>query len=338
MRERKLTCVDQANERLEEEGDPVTPYVYPISGLEPGHADADSAVRFLRFLQTEIIPRLMLVHRVADKSYDEPLRRPIEKDVSEFSRLLAQESLEQAKHFVRALISQGISVETIFMDVFAPAARQIGKHWEDDRLTFTEVTIALSRLQCLVRELGVTSDPFTGQWKHDRIVALSPAPGEQHILGILLVEELLRRAGWEVLCETSTTIVELVRTSTVAVVGFTASDAKRIDALTDLIRKVRAASRNPKLFVMVGGPCFANNRELVKRVGADATAADAREAVRTVHNYLETAPAKEDIRPEDRARKLGPRATPFESRRPKNPWLRRLTAPWRSNPKSPAGR
>lgn len=46
-----------------------------------------------------------------------------------------------------------------------------------------------------------------------------------------------------------------------------------------VIEAARGASRNRDLIVMVGGPLFIENPELVALVGADATARDAKEAV-----------------------------------------------------------
>jgi methanogenic corrinoid protein MtbC1 len=46
-----------------------------------------------------------------------------------------------------------------------------------------------------------------------------------------------------------------------------------------LIHEIRRASRNPALGIMVGGALLLKEPLLVKRLGADATARDAEEAV-----------------------------------------------------------
>jgi methanogenic corrinoid protein MtbC1 len=60
----------------------------------------------------------------------------------------------------------------------------------------------------------------------------------------------------------------------------------RLDGLAHCIRSVRRASHNPDLYVMVGGPLFLAQPDLVTRVGADAAATDAASAVRQAGGLL----------------------------------------------------
>jgi methanogenic corrinoid protein MtbC1 len=62
-------------------------------------------------------------------------------------------------------------------------------------------------------------------------------------------------------------------------IGFSIGGETHIEALTTLIRDVRRASRNPNLGILVGGPLLLQEPLLVKRLGADATARDAEEAI-----------------------------------------------------------
>jgi methanogenic corrinoid protein MtbC1 len=61
--------------------------------------------------------------------------------------------------------------------------------------------------------------------------------------------------------------------------GMSASSDERLDQIAPMIMSVRKASRNRDITVMVGGRLFVERPELVAKVGADAMAADARQAV-----------------------------------------------------------
>ena len=65
-----------------------------------------------------------------------------------------------------------------------------------------------------------------------------------------------------------------------AVVGLSCASDVRLDGLASRVQSVRRASRNRSVGVMVGGRSFVERPELVGLVGADATAADGREASR----------------------------------------------------------
>lgn len=253
-----------------------------------GNDRAGSAERLLRLLEAEIIPRLMLAHRVSRWAVDRPMRCPDRADVTELVQILEEDDIRRANDFVRGMIERGVALEAIFLDLFAPAAKRIGELWEDDLSTFTDVTIMLSRLQCLVREMSAVFGTRVPRENLGHLAVLCPAPGEQHIFGITLLEELLRRDGWEVLCEKPANVLESVRRRFVTMLGFTASDGDRVEGLTALIRTAREVSENRELLVIVGGRCFTNHPERVDEVGADLTAHDAREAVRLMQAHLRT--------------------------------------------------
>ena len=69
-----------------------------------------------------------------------------------------------------------------------------------------------------------------------------------------------------------------VRDEWVDIIGFSVGIDARMPWLRETIRAVRAASCNPDLVVLVGGPPFAINPDWVAQVGADATARDAKAA------------------------------------------------------------
>jgi methanogenic corrinoid protein MtbC1 len=116
------------------------------------------------------------------------------------------------------------------------------------------------------------------------------APGEQHTLGVRIVEQFLTRAGWSVslgLSSSPDEITDLVASEWFGVVGLTLSSETRVDQLATAIRSVRAASCNRSIGVMVGGPMFLQNPELVHLVGADASAVDAATAVLLAQRLLD---------------------------------------------------
>ena len=301
---------------------------WPQSRLGDKKASPARPERLSRLLEAEIIPRLMLVHRVSFQDATDA-SRPNVNDVSELTRLLTLGDTLPARRFIENLRAQGVAIEAIFLNLFAPAALLVGELWATDLCTFTDVTIALSRLQHFVRELSSAFEGDEAFRGPGHAIVFAPAPGEQHIFGLMLVEEFFRRAGWDVANEPAETTVSLVRRQFVTMIGFSAGDEERLAPLTALITEVRAASQNPHLVVMVGGKCFIDRPELVGRVGADATAKDAREAVTVMRRYLETKAAANEraedgtrrwMRPTTQSDSSPPRihlATSTRKRRPK---------------------
>src|SRR4051812_20409857 len=85
-------------------------------------------------------------------------------------------------------------------------------------------------------------------------------------------------------------LVGTVRNHWFAVVGLSVSCDSRLDVLASCIHAIRRASRNRAIGVLVGGAVFVEHPELARRIGADATALDGRQAVLQAQNILALLP------------------------------------------------
>jgi MerR family transcriptional regulator, light-induced transcriptional regulator len=89
---------------------------------------------------------------------------------------------------------------TLFADRYVPAiARRLGKGWEDDTMSFAQVTMGASRLQAILREIGADwvadQGPGPGLGGDRATVLLILPAGEQHTLGAFVLIGQLRRRG-----------------------------------------------------------------------------------------------------------------------------------------------
>jgi MerR family transcriptional regulator, light-induced transcriptional regulator len=265
----------------------------PWAGVTPRPSGGQTMSRLIRTIEGEVIPRLLLALQsgpslVAPEGVGSSTVGA--EDVDEFARLVATHDVSVASAYVNALLSRGVSLERIYLELLAPAARLLGEWWKDDLRDFTEVTSGLCRMHQLLHE-------FSARFLHDaretspgRCVLLVPMPGEQHSFGLIMLAEFFRRAGWDVWDPHPSSPQELlavVRKNWYGVIGLSLSCASRLHELAPLIVAIRASSANPAVGVMVGGHPFIGHRELVTQVGADATAPDGRSAPREAARLLE---------------------------------------------------
>jgi methanogenic corrinoid protein MtbC1 len=167
----------------------------------------------------------------------------------------------------------------LFVELLEPAARHLGKMWEDDHCDFLDVTRGVARLQKL---LAVFNETHRVSASDMRRAITTTTFGEQHRFGLAMVEKFMREAGWDVHSEAGSTpesVADAVRNEWFAIAGITLSCESRLDALADMIKAIRARSCNKSIGIMVGGPVFVNRPELAVRVGADAAAVNAPTAV-----------------------------------------------------------
>ncbi len=205
-------------------------------------------------IEREIIPRLVLAHRPIGEEVCAGARLPpTPEEIVAFAKVAMTQDLDAALAQVDALAQAGLGLESILMDLVAPTARVLGEQWDEDLITFVQVTAGLGLLQKLVHVLGPSFAPDSA---HRGLCVLVAAPREQHTLGLYLVGEFLRRAGWglELMPDLPEEgLLDLVSSTYVEMVGFTVSVVEHLPELGRTIAAVRDCSQNRDLPVMVGG-------------------------------------------------------------------------------------
>lgn len=259
-------------------------------------AEADRTGALFRTVENEIIPRLMLLHRTeeqalarADEASNDRHQVTAEQ-VAQFSTEVLK-SHESAIAYLKIMVDQGATLDGLCLNLLAPAARRLGELWDADVVNFTDVTIALGRMQGVLRALSASMQLPRSATAVGRKALFVSVPGEQHTFGLAMVCDFFRISGWAVWSESlehmqSSGLVTLLREQHFDVVGFAIGNDKSIPALAELIRNVRQVSMNRHLGVLVGGPLLVTRPQIATLVGADATGADARQAMLEAEKLL----------------------------------------------------
>ena len=267
--------------------------LFPSQRDDAGWIQSKQPVSALvRTIEGDVIPRLLLAHKGGPDPalpVEAASQVPTQDDVTVFTQHVLEDDVSVALAYANALLAKGVSLEGLFLELFAPTARRLGEMWVADLCDFTQVTIGVGRLQQLLREFSRSFRVDLGDWEPGRRALLAPTPGEQHSFGMLIVGEFLRRAGWDVTGEPAASrndLCALVGGEWFAVIGLSLSCEDRLGALMRDIQAIRRASRNDSLGVIVGGRVFDEHPEFVRRVGADATAINGHEAVNRAEEFL----------------------------------------------------
>ncbi|MDP2263325.1 MAG: cobalamin B12-binding domain-containing protein [Hydrogenophaga sp.] len=289
-RQRSAPATDAQSSRFSDEWVPEVVATGIPPGIEellrtatplPPREDGLRAVLLAKAVEYEIIPRLMLAHRVPEECEAHPLmanHRVTPQDVAVFAELVLHEDDQAVRDCVIALRDRGVPIEGIFLDLLSPVARHLGEMWERDLCTFTEVTVGLGRLQKVLRENSAAFGQFsTGeQRERGRRILLMPCPGEQHTFGLSLVAELFHRAGWDVVtCFLATDAAAvMVKKDWYDVIGFSLGSETGVPKLKAAMGLVRQVSVNPRISIIAGGPVFLLHPEFGEQIGADAVMTD----------------------------------------------------------------
>ena len=250
-------------------------------------------------VQFEVVPRLVLAHPViarpeARDVLTVPRGERASDAVRDFCTIVLSKHPEALNLRVSQLRAEGKSLEAIYLGLILPSARYLRQLWDEDLCDFAEATLAMWRLQQVLRDNSAAFRSTGAQHSCGLRALLAPAPGETHDLGYLMVEialigEFFRRDGWDAWIEPKSAGVEfssLVRSQWFDVVEFLVSGDKRLDALAASISAVRRDSPNQGLRVLVCGPAFVEHPELVLVVGGDVPAEDPRQGVAQARNLV----------------------------------------------------
>lgn len=254
---------------------------------EIGELSKQMLSRLSQTIEGDIIPRLMLAfdtRRTAKKQVSEMSDR-LGENVDEFVQLLLTHDASIAVNYVSTLRSDGVPLSALYLDLLSPAARRLGVMWEEDECSFTDVTIGVCRMHQVLLEFSRCFSATAGAADPGQNALIVPVPGEQHTFGLFMVMEFFRRAGWNCWSGSPATRREfhrLVQEQDFDVIGFSVSADQFIDAAAELIAEIRRGAKNSDTVILVGGRAITDNPGLYSQIGADAMAADGREAVRQV--------------------------------------------------------
>jgi methanogenic corrinoid protein MtbC1 len=269
-------------------------------GTTARHVDPHHSARLRQTIETEIVPRLLAARGrlglAVARSYDQPTdvapaeRHVASEDCLELQRLLLAHESTVAGAYVSALINQGVPRDEIYMELLAPVARGFGQLWDDDAADFTQITVALGRLQVLLHELGRDACESEEPGQGMRSALLMTMPGEQHTFGLLVIGDFFRRRGWNVCCEfprTTREALELVANHHFDVVGVSTAGEQKAEELGSLLPALRRSSNNAALRILVGGPLLLRRPDLAAAIGADGTADSGEAAVAVAERLVE---------------------------------------------------
>lgn len=182
-------------------------------------------------------------------------------------------ALDEIKpEFKRARISASAMADHYIPEV----ARRLGVAWEDDTSSFADVTMGVSRLQAILRELGADwSADALGKSDGPTVLVLLPA-GEQHTLGSMVLAGRLRRMGVSVSLQIAPELSQLSnfvadRSFDGAMISVTCQS--RLETCRKLIKSLKDATKG-RLMVAIGGAILDDAEDVLRLTGADVVTND----------------------------------------------------------------
>ena len=222
-------------------------------------------------------PRTMVPHSMENSESRLPLI-PLAENYLE--RLLAGDR-EGATELILENVREGVNVPGIYMEVFQPVLKEVGRLWSR-----REVEVAVEHFVSTVTESIMSQIiPLAPHSEPNGLTVIGMTVcGELHEIGIRMVTDFFKMNGWKAyylgtgIC--SRDVVRAVERYQPDLLALSVTMDQHVNMLNYFIEGVRSAQVDKKLKIIAGGPPLRSNPKLVEQYGIDATAHDARSAVR----------------------------------------------------------
>jgi hypothetical protein len=195
----------------------------------------------------------------------------------ELARRLVALDQDGALDVIQQRLTREKSPMALFTGLFEPTARALGDLWSDDECSELEVTVGLCHLQGAMRRISFDRLAPAVTITAQRNALVVPQPGEPHLFCAALNAELLRQAGWCTHFEfpqSDLALKDLVADLWFDAVDLSLSPALRrehwLPRVTETVRMIRRASRNPAITVVVSGRMFVERPDIAEQIGAEA--------------------------------------------------------------------
>ena len=192
--------------------------------------------------------------------------------------LLADGDDELAAWTLRHAMSEAPRIE-VYDGLLRDAMALVGQRWEEGRWSVAEEHLASRTLLRALERVRPASGPES---RIGPLAVLAGVAGEQHMIGLVCLEQVLAEAGWAVANLGADVppadLATFVGRNEVALVALSALAPERVGAVGDAVRAVRGAAGDRSIPVIVGGQ-VSGVTDLGSAVEADGVANTLAEAV-----------------------------------------------------------
>ncbi|WP_373523524.1 B12-binding domain-containing protein [Aquiflexum sp.] len=205
---------------------------------------------------------------------------PLKSEAIAYLEYLLDGKRREGTLLITELIQQDVSIKDIYQHIFQDSQYEVGRLWQCNKITVAHEHYCTAATQQIMS--GLYQHIFSSTRKGKTLVACS-ITGELHELGIRMVTDFFEMDGWDTYYlganMPDNQLMEALIEHKADILALSVSLPIHVSKAVTLIKKIRGNNDFANLKIMVGGYPFLNNMNLWKKVGADAFAKNANQAV-----------------------------------------------------------
>jgi methanogenic corrinoid protein MtbC1 len=212
-----------------------------------------------------------------------------EEEVDQLTNLLLDTEEGSFELAITVLKTHGAPIDYIVLDLIPAIARKLGKQWEDDSLSFADVSIGVNRLERVIHKLDYLFQANQLDRQQNKAIFITGFPGSQHSLGALIFANFLIYSGWQVHRPNQVNIDSIVygvSSKDLQAIAISVSTSEQLEELPSLIDLLRQKSKNPNIVVLIGGPLYNKLPDAFDHIQAEVKAFSPEESVQKLEQHL----------------------------------------------------
>jgi methanogenic corrinoid protein MtbC1 len=221
------------------------------------------------------------VPSLLDKRYE------LFEESKQYLECLLRNDKSTAVKMILELVDSGRDIKDIYMQIFEPAQKELGRLWQKGTITVAQEHYATAVTQLIMSQLY---SYIFQDYKKDNIFIGACAQGELHEIGLRMLSDLLEIEGWNTYYlganVPAESIVKTVADTNAQVIGLSGTMAYHLDEIKNIINSIRNSDECREVKIIVGGYIFNNSGDLWKAAGADYYAINAVEAISIIKNQI----------------------------------------------------
>lgn len=194
----------------------------------------------------------------------------------DYLEALLQGRRQHAARLVLEAVESGLSIRSVYLQVFQPAQHEIGRLWQTNRISVAQEHYCTAATQLIMSQLY----PYIFATERNGLTLVATCvAGDLHELGIRMVSDLFELEGWDTFYlganAPTRDVLQTLLERRADCLAVSATMTFHVSAVRELVSAVRAHQQLRGLKILVGGYPFNLDPELWQKVGADGHARDA---------------------------------------------------------------
>lgn len=202
-------------------------------------------------------------------------------EIDPFLELLIQMKSDEARIYMLRQIESGKSVASIYLDIIQPTLVKVGLLWQNGRISVAKEHYITALIQQMIGQMY----PYVFTRTHASELSMTAvcAGNELHEIGMRMVADFFEMDGWDTKFLgsniPSSEILNTLINAPSDVLAISATTSQHLDEVARLISLVRKEASIALTRIIVGGKVFNDTPDLWKKIGADAFADNAKNAI-----------------------------------------------------------